>query len=143
MKKVLIVVLISLALGGGIAYFIFDKVDVEEVVLDDYLFATAFQIGAFSNYDNAFRVASRNNGIVVSDDDIFRVYVAVLYDEKAIDKLSLYYDSIGLNYYLKRIKVSNNFVDDIRDKEELLLRSSNDTFSVINKSVLSHFQEVV
>ena len=114
-----------------------EDVSVSEVVV------TAFQVGAFNSYDNAYRVAIRNNGIVVSDEDIFRVYVSVLYDEEAISKLSLYYDSIGLNYYLKSISVSKKFVDSIKDNEELLVRSSSDTFSVINKSILNRFEEVL
>ena len=70
--------LMAVAIGGGIAYFIFNKVVIKEEIIDS-LVAKAFQIGAFTNYDNALRVADRNNGIVVSDGDIFRVYVAILY----------------------------------------------------------------
>ena len=142
MKKVLIVVLFSLLLGGGFAFFIFNKKRMEDVSVSEVV-VTAFQVGAFNSYDNAYRVAIRNNGIVVSDEDIFRVYVSVLYDEEAISKLSLYYDSIGLNYYLKSISVSKKFVDSIKDNEELLVRSSSDTFSVINKSILNRFEEVL
>jgi hypothetical protein len=142
MKKVLIVVLFSLLLGGGFAFFIFYKIRMEDVSVSEVV-VTAFQVGAFNSYDNAYRVAIRNNGIVVSDEDIFRVYVSVLYDEEAISKLSLYYDSIGLNYYLKSISVSKKFVDSIKDNEELLVRSSSDTFSVINKSILNRFEEVL
>mgnify|MGYP003290432266 FL=1 len=141
MKKTLIVILFSLLFGGGLSFFIFNKIKFEEVSVSDVV-VTAFQIGAFNNYDNAYRVAVRNNGIVVSDDEIFRVYVAVLYNEEAISKLSLYYDSIGLNYYLKRIRVSKDFVDSIKDNEDLLVRSSSDTFSIINKDVLNRFKEV-
>ncbi len=141
MKKTLIVILFSLLFGGGLSFFIFNKIKFEEVSVSDVV-VTAFQIGAFNNYDNAYRVAVRNNGIVVSDNDIFRVYVAVLYNEEAISKLSLYYDSIGLNYYLKRIRVSKDFVDSIKDNEDLLVRSSSDTLSIINKDVLNRFKEV-
>lgn len=142
MKKTLIVILFSLLFGGGLSFFIFNKIKFEEVSVSDVV-VTAFQIGAFNNYDNAYRVAVRNNGIVVSDNDIFRVYVAVLYNEEAISKLSLYYDSIGLNYYLKRIRVSKDFVDSIKDNEDLLVRSSSDTFPIINKDVLNRFKEVL
>ena len=66
-----------------------------------------------------------------------------MHNEEAISKLSLYYDSIGLNYYLKRIRVSKDFVDSIKDNEDLLVRSSSDTFSIINKDVLNRFKEVL
>lgn len=141
MKKFLILFLSTLVLGGGIAYFIFNKVVVEDVNEDVFLTAKAFQVGVFSNYDNALRVADRNNGIVVSDDDVFRVYVAVLYNRKAIEKLSSYYKSIGLNYYLRDVVVTDEFVGVIESSESMLLESSADVFSVINMNVLNKFKE--
>ena len=141
MKKVLIVVLLALVIGGGLAHYIFNR---RYVVDDDvYVKVSAFQVGVFTNYDNALKVADRNNGIVVAEDDIYRVYVSILSDKGAVDKMKKYYDGIGLNYYLKSISVSKKFVDSIKDNEELLVRSSSDTFSVINKSILNRFEEVL
>lgn len=142
MKKVLIIVLCALLLGGGIALFLFNKIVFSaDVGLKDEV--TAFQIGVFSNYDNAVRVAERNNGIVVSDSDLYRVYVAILYDEVAIKKMIDYYDEIGLNYYLKKINVNSDFVDSISVSEELLIKSSSDTYSVINLKVLEQYEEML
>lgn len=127
-------------LGGGITYYIFNKVrDSEEEVF----LAKAFQIGVFSNYDNAYRVAQRNNGIVVNDEDYFRVYVAILYDDLAISKLCSYYDEIGLNFYLKEVRVSDDFVESISVNEDLLIKSSSDTYSVINLNVLEMYEEML
>lgn len=141
MKKILIVFLVALALGGGIAFYIFNKIVIEGDDKGVSVSVKAFQIGAFSNYDNAFRVAERNNGIVVSDEDIFRVYVAILGNEKAITKLGSYYDSIGLNYYLKNVNVSKDFYSSIKDTEELLINGSSDTYNIINTSVLERYEE--
>lgn len=142
MKKALIMFLMAVAIGGGIAYFIFNKVVIKEESIDS-LVAKAFQVGAFTNYDNALRVADRNNGIVVSDGDIFRVYVAILYNDVAIDKLKVHYDNIGLSYYLKDVVVSSEFVSNIKSSEELLIESNTDTYSVINLSVLNMYEEVL
>lgn len=140
MKKVLIIILCALLIGGGIAWFLFNKIVLEDDVLSNDE-VTAFQVGVFSNYENAIRVAERNNGIVVSDSDLFRVYVAILYDDEAISKMMNYYDNIGLNYYLKKINVSSDFIESISSSEELLLKSSSDTYSVINLSVLEQYKE--
>lgn len=142
MKKVLIIILCALFLGGGIAWFLFNKIVLEDDVLSNDE-VTAFQVGVFSNYENAIRVAERNNGIVVSDSDLFRVYVAILYDDEAISKMMNYYDNIGLNYYLKKIRVSSDFIESISSSEELLLKSSSDTYSVINLSVLEQYKELL
>lgn len=129
-------------MGGGIAWFLFNKIVLEDDVLSNDE-ATAFQVGVFTNYENAIRVAERNNGIVVSDSDLFRVYVAILYDDEAISKMMNYYDNIGLNYYLKKIRVSSDFIESISSSEELLLKSSSDTYSVINLSVLEQYKELL
>lgn len=142
MKKVLVMFLSAVILGGGIAYFIFNKV-VIKTPSEDVFTAKAFQIGAFTNYDNAVRVAERNNGIVVSDEDIFRVYVAVLYDDKAIKRLESYYDDIGLNYYLKEVLVTDEFINSISSSEDMLIESSSDTYSVINLNVLNKYKEML
>lgn len=142
MKKVLIIILCALFLGGGIAWFLFNKIVLEDDVLSNDE-VTAFQVGVFSNYENAIRVAERNNGIVVSDSDLFRVYVAILYDDEAISKMMNYYDNIGLNYYLKKIRVSSDFIESISSCEELLLKSNSDTYSVINLSVLEQYKELL
>ena len=141
MKKILLIILSAILIGGGIAYFLFNKVVMEDE--EEHFIAKAFQIGVFSNYDNAFRVAERNNGIVVSDDDYYRVYVAILYNDEAISKLCSYYDEIGLNFYLKEVFVSDSFVQSISVNEDLLINSSSDTYSVINLSVLDMYEEML
>ncbi len=140
MKKKLIVVLLSLILGCGIAYFIFTRKYVDS---DEAVKVKAFQIGVFTNYDNALRVADRNNGIVVSDNDVFRVYVSILSSEEAVLKMMKYYDSIGLNYYLKEISVTPEFLNSIKNTEDLLIMSNSDTYNIINLNVLNKYEELL
>lgn len=142
MKKGLIVILCAIMIGGGVAFYIFNKVVVKAESSDDTL-VSAFQIGAFSNYDNAQRIADRNNGIVVSDDDIYRVFVAVLSDKEAVQKMKMYYEEIGLNYYLKEIVVDKKYIENIKYEEELLKRSSSDTYTTINCEMLKKYEELL
>lgn len=139
MKKKIIIILIALMLGGGISYYFFTR---KYVVDDNELMSVkAFQIGAFTNYDNALRVAERNNGIVVSEEEIFRVYVAILSSQDAVDIMRKYYDSIGLNYYLRDIMVDAKFLDSLKDSEKLLVSSDTEVYKVINLSVLNMYEE--
>ena len=55
MKKTLMIILSAILIGGGMAYLIFNKIVIKDNNNDEYV-ATAFQIGAFSNYDNAIRI---------------------------------------------------------------------------------------
>ncbi len=140
MKKTLIIILCAISLGGGIAFYLFNKVVIAKV--EDEITVNAFQIGAFTNYDNALKVADRNNGIVVNDHDIYRVYVAILNDTEAIDKLKNYYEEIGLNYYLKKIPVDSNYIESIKNAQELLKKSSTDTYVVLNSEMLQKYKEM-
>jgi len=140
MKKTLIIILYAISLGGGIAFYLFNKVVIAKV--EDEITVNAFQIGAFTNYDNALKVADRNNGIVVNDHDIYRVYVAILNDTEAIDKLKNYYEEIGLNYYLKKISVDSNYIESIKNAQELLKKSSTDTYVVLNSEMLQKYKEM-
>ncbi len=143
MKKVLIIIFCAIAVGGGLAYIVFNKVVLKDEKNVDTKVVNAFQIGVFSNYDNALKVADRNNGIVIMDDSLYRVYVAILSDKDAIKKVSNYYEKIGLNYYLKELNVSKDFVREIKEDEELIKKSSSDTYSTINLDVLNKYKEML
>lgn len=140
MKKRLLIILVALFIGGGIAYYMFSR---EYIVEEDKVKVKAFQVGVFTNYENALKVADRNNGIVVSEDDLYRVYVSILSSEEAVDKMRKYYDSIGLHYYLRDIEVNSEFLINVRNTEELLFRSDVDAYNIINLSVLSEFEELL
>lgn len=142
MKKNLIIILCAVAFGGGIAFYIFNLV-VEKPESKNMMVVNAFQVGAFTNYDNALKVANRNNGVVVNDDNIFRVYVAILNDPVAVKKMKDYYAEIGLNYYLKQIDVSKEFIEQISINEELLKKSSSDVYGTINLEVLNLYKEML
>ena len=140
MKKFLFVLLLALITGGALAYFIFSR---DNSLGDEMVAVKAFQVGAFTSYDNAKRIAERNNGIVVSDEGIYRVYVSILSDDDAIDKMRHYYDDIGLNYYLKEIVVSKSFLESIKSSEELLADSDREAYKLINLSVLNEYKEML
>ena len=140
MKKFLFVLLLALITGGALAYFIFSR---DNSLGDEMVAVKAFQVGAFTSYDNAKRIAERNNGIVVSDEGIYRVYVSILSDDDAIDKMRHYYDDIGLNYYLKEIVVSKSFLESIKSSEDLLADSDREAYKLINLSVLNEYKEML
>ena len=96
----------------------------------------AFQIGVYKNKDNALNAANTNKGIVILDNDIYRVYIAILKDQTLIDNLKSYYSSIGLNYYLKAINVSSKTSSIIDNYESLLKSCDNSNYNLILDSML-------
>ena len=105
--------------------------------------AQAFQIGAFTKYDNAYNLANKSNGIVIKDNDIYRVYIALLSNKKAISIIKDYYESKGINYYLKNILVSTSFLKEIDIYEKMIIKNNSSTYDVINKDVLLLYQNQI
>ena len=52
-----------------------------------------------------------------------------------------YFSEIGLNYYKKEILIDKKFGDDIYTYEDMILKSSSDTFNTINKEILKVFED--
>ena len=140
MKKKLIIIMLALVIGGSIAYFMFSREYVDD---SGKVRVKAFQVGVFTNYDNALKVADRNNGIVVNDNDVYRVYVSILSNQEAVEKMKEYYDEIGLHYYLRDIEVDDEFLNSIKNTEDLLIVSDTDTYNIINLNVLSKYEELL
>ena len=132
--------MLALVIGGSIAYYIFSRECVDD---SGKVRVKAFQVGVFTNYDNALKVADRNNGIVVNDNDVYRVYVSILSNQEAVEKMKEYYDEIGLHYYLRDIEVDDEFLNSIKNTEDLLIVSDTDTYNIINLNVLSKYEELL
>ena len=96
MKKRLVVIVMALILGGGIAYFMFSREYVSE---SNKVKVKAFQVGVFTNYDNALKVADRNNGIVVSDDGSV-IDLSFLQFQNAYFSRSTFFFPVNLNEFI-------------------------------------------
>lgn len=142
MKKVLVAVMLAIIVGGGLSFYFLKDLKFNGIALNEgTVSAKAFQVGVFTSYDNASNVADRNNGIVVADENVYRVYVAITSNKEVLRKLEEYYKSIGLRYYLKEISVSKTFDDNVEIYEEMILKSSVETYTTINLDVLHEYQE--
>lgn len=141
MKSKIIIIFVALLLGGFISYYIFNHNKVyskgdEEVI---YVKVKAFQIGVYKYLDNAKKCADRNNGIVIRDNDNYRVYTAILNNNDAINKVSNYYKSIGLNYYIRDISVDSSFLSYLNETEVSLLNS--DDINSILFDILKEYEK--
>ena len=138
MKKKLLVILLAIIVGFSFSYIMYLKPKKDNIVWVD---AKAFQVGVFSGYDNALKCAERNNGIVVEDNNMYRVYISILSNEEAIKYLSNFYDSKGINYYIKDIKVNRLFVWKIKKYEEDIIKQDEAIYSETNINILKEYQE--
>lgn len=138
MKKTVLTIVLAILIGFTFGFFFLKKftpktiTEVSNIKSQVY----AFQIGVYKNKDNATKNATTNNSIVVEDNNLYRVYIALLKDQTLIDNLKKYYDSIGLNYYLKAINVSYNTENIINNYELLLNNCDSSNYDMILSSML-------
>ena len=138
MKKTILTIVLAILIGFTFGFFFLKKftpktiTEVSNIKSQVY----AFQIGVYKNKDNATKNATTNNSIVVEDNNLYRVYIALLKNQTLIDNLKKYYDSIGLNYYLKAINVSDNTENIINNYELLLNNCDSNNYDMILSSML-------
>lgn len=96
----------------------------------------AFQIGVYRNKENALKTANDSRGIVILDNDFYRVYIALLKDENLIESLKSYYDTKNVNYYLKAIDISDKTSSILDNYEIILKRTSIDNYEAIIENML-------
>ena len=138
MKKTIISIFLAMIVGFTFGFFFLKKFNTETITEVSNIKSQvyAFQIGVYKNKDNALNAAKTNKGIVILDNDIYRVYIAILKDQTLIDNLKSYYSSIGLNYYLKAINVSSKTSSIIDNYESLLKSCDNSNYNLILDSML-------
>lgn len=138
MKKTILTIVLAILIGFTFGFFFLKKftpktiTEVSNIKSQVY----AFQIGVYKNKDNATKNATTNNSIVVEDNNLYRVYIALLKDQTLIDNLKKYYDSIGLNYYLKAINVLDSTENIINNYELLLNNCDSSNYDMILSSML-------
>lgn len=138
MKKTIIMIILAIGVGFTFGFLFLKKFNTETITEVSNIKSQvyAFQIGVYKNKDNALNAANTNKGIVVLDNDIYRVYIAILKDETLIDNLKDYYDSLGINYYLKAINVSSKTNNIIDNYESLLNNCDSSNYNMVLDSML-------
>ncbi len=138
MKKTIIMIILAIGVGFTFGFLFLKKFNTETITEVSNIKSQvyAFQIGVYKNKDNALNAANTNKGIIVLDNDIYRVYIAILKDETLIDNLKDYYDSLGINYYLKAINVSSKTNNIIDNYESLLNNCDSSNYNMVLDSML-------
>ena len=138
MKKTIIMIILAIGVGFTFGFLFLKKFNTETITEVSNIKSQvyAFQIGVYKNKDNALNATNTNKGILVLDNDIYRVYIAILKDETLIDNLKDYYDSLGINYYLKAINVSSKTNNIIDNYESLLNNCDSSNYNMVLDSML-------
>lgn len=133
MKKKILIIFFALLLAVVILFVIAFKLN--KSFGNDKNMITVFQVGVFKNEINALSAAKKYNGIVHKDGEYYRVYIAAYKSAEIINKMKKFYEDSNTEYYLRKIKIDEEYLITI-NKYEKLLENSNDSSIYPNLNVL-------
>lgn len=103
----------------------------------------AFQVGVYTSIDAATTYSSKyKNAIIIQDNELYRIYVAILKDKDNIESMSRYLDSKGIDYYLKDLSIDDkNLKKTITEYENVMSNENEIVFLEINKMIMEKYKE--
>lgn len=103
----------------------------------------AFQVGVYTSLDAATTYSTKyKNATIIQDNELYRVYVAILKNNNNIESMSKYLDSQGINYYLKEINIEDKDLKKKINEYESIMNSDNEiVFLEINKMIMETYKE--
>lgn len=139
MKTYIKIIIGATLIGALFAYFFYQDINssVEALInRDDEI--SLFQVGVFKDYNNALNYEEKfSPSIIYNDSSYYRVIVGVAYSNEAIIKLEEFFQSEGIEYYIKRISVNEELSDSLKNYETVLLKTdSKEVIDNINNSML-------
>ena len=143
-KKVFKMVLFSSLLGfilGFITYKNYAKQIDMVFSLDNSSYA--FQVGVYNTLERAEEEASNANGIVVKDNDFYRVYIALATNESLKNEISAYYDKQGINYYIRDLEIDEYLKNKLSVYEAVLSSVAESDYSLVINKMLKEYEKGV
>lgn len=139
MKKILKFISVFM-IGILLGYYICYTNSINNIFTSYY---KAFQVGVYTNLDAATTYSSKyKDSIIIEDNELYRVYVAILKDQNNIENMSKYLNSKGIDYYLKDISINNKEIKkEIQGYESLMNSESEVVFLEINKMIMESYKE--
>ena len=142
MKKTLIIILIAIISGIAMGFIFYQRFEIKDVVFaneDDSV--KAVQVGVFSDLDNAINMRNLYNGIIVVDENLYRVYIDIIKNNEILKIMENYYKELGINYYLKNIEISSEF-SDILDSYEIIFKNQDSSnYQLTIDSILKEYSK--
>lgn len=141
MKKFLPYIL-SLVIGTVFGFILFQNngSDIKRVFKEEVK-ATGFQLGVFNSIDLAKKYQKKfPTSIIMNDDDVYRVYISILTNNKTIAKMEEYLNNNKIAFYKKDIVVSDSsLIKALNNYEKNMLDGSESTFTSLNKLIMESY----
>lgn len=132
---------LAIILGIIFGYYIFDG----EIHLSNILNKSnyvGFQIGVYNDLESAEKIKTRFDGsVLIQDEELFRVYYAILHNDKNIELMERHLQKENINYYLKDLEINDmSLISELSSIESLMDDASGSLFLELNKKILSSYK---
>lgn len=146
MKPYIKVLIAAVIIGVLIAVFFYKDIKNEVIAItNNDSEISLFQVGVFKVYDNAINFSeSFENSLIYEDNGLYRVIIGAAYHNEAKIKLEEYFTSQNITYYIKEIKMSDSFIEEITNFELILIKTeSSEVINSLNKSIMDALKSVL
>ena len=134
--KSLFVFIIGIILG----YYLCNINLIREIFSNNY---KAFQIGVYTDYGIAESYKEKySNSIIIKDNELYRVYAAILKDNKNIESMSKYLRKNNIEFFLRDINIEDKIlVNEINEYERIMDNDNEIVFLEVNKLIIEKYKE--
>lgn len=143
MKTYIKIIIGAILTGAILAFFFYRDINSEVVALTTKEYTVnLFQVGVFKDHDNALNYQKNFSPSIIYEDNngYYRVIIGLAYHEENKVKLESFFTSIGINYYLKEIKMNEEFTDMLENYETILIKTDKeDVINNLNSAMLKLF----
>ena len=127
MKKYGKILIIAICIGGILAFIFYKDIKSDVLALtsnDDTVYL--FQVGVYENINNANKKLEEYSGnIMIYYDNYYRVLSGICYSDDTCEVIKNYFDNISIKYYLKKFKVDNKMINEIKYYESIINNTNN------------------
>lgn len=133
--------ILAIVLGIIFGYYMFDgEIHLSNILnKSDYV---GFQIGVYTDLQNAEKIKEKFEGsVLIKDEELYRVYYAILHNDKNIEVMERHLQNNKINYYLKDLEINDmNLIAEISSLESLMADASSPLFLELNKKILISYE---
>lgn len=143
MKAYIKIIIGAILIGSMFAFLFYRDINSEVVALTTKEYTVnLFQVGVFKDYDNALNYQNKYSPAIIYEDNsgYYRVIIGLAYHEENKVKLESFFTTLGINYYIKEIKMNEEFTEMLENYETILIKTDKkDVIDNLNFSMLKLF----
>lgn len=144
MKQNVKIFLIALVIGMIAAFFICYKVDPAIISNAIESKVTYFYVGSYNNMEEAATKKNKYpNSLIYNEKGIYKVVIGVYNKKESIELMESYFNDLGITFYKKELKVSNELLKNMQNYELLITTNEKTYYENLNNSLLKLFNEYI